>query len=198
MALTADTARRLATRAMSQPDTLGDADCEQLHDGLVGQPVNTLTSMGYVAVGLWLLERTRRMPRVGRNTARWYGAFVALTGAGSVAYHGPQFTGAQLFHDLPVVGVIGIGVAVPVARRIRGVPVLAADSTSRALAAGGFGILGALAYVGGRTTSPVCDADSLLQLHGLWHLSTAAAAGFWAAALWPATDSADGASRRRG
>ena len=49
----------------------------------------------------------------------------------------------------------------------------------------GFGVLGGLAYAGGRTGSPVCDADSLLQLHGLWHLSTAAAAGLWATALWP-------------
>lgn len=193
---------RLAARVGSQPDTLGDADCETLHGGLLGQPINTLTSFGYVAAGVWLLERTRRLPSDQRTAARLYGAFMALTGAGSVAYHGPQFAGAQLLHDLPIVGVLGIGVGVPVLRRLRGDPVVPvapvvpvrpqvrrAPSQRMSLAVGLVAIAG-LAFVGGRTDSPVCDPDSLVQLHGLWHLCTAAAATVWATALWPVAPSA--------
>ena len=185
MPRSAEIARRAAARAWSQPDTLGDADCEELHGGLVGQPVNTASSFAYVGVGVWLLTRTRRLPRGGRAAARWYAGLVALTGAGSIAYHGPQFEGAQLFHDLPVVGVFGLGVGVPVARRLRGRPVLGPGTVPRAWGAAALGAVAGLAYLGGRTSSPVCDPDSLVQFHGLWHLCTAGAAGLWATALWP-------------
>ena len=184
-ATAADAARRLAARALSQPETLGDGDCEELHGGLVGQPVNTASSFGYVAVGTWLLWRTRRLPTPERITAGAYGAFVAISGAGSIAYHGPQFAGAQLFHDLPIVGMVGLGIGVPLVRRIRGRQVVAGSRTAAWWAAG-LGAAGGLAFLAGRTGSPTCDADSLLQFHGLWHLCTAAAAGAWGAALWPA------------
>lgn len=187
-----DAARRLAARAMSQPDTLGDGDCEELHGGLIGQPINTLSSAGYVAVGVWLLARTRRIPRRQRVAAGLYGAFVALSGAGSVAYHGPQFAGAQLFHDLPIVGMLGLGLGVPLARRIKGQQVFAPSSRGRIGAAAALGAAGGIAYIAGRTGSPTCDADSVLQFHGIWHLCTGAAAGVWATALWPAEPNQDG------
>ena len=31
----------------------------------------------------------------------------------------------------------------------------------------------------GRTDTPVCDPDSVLQLHGVWHLISAAIFGLW-------------------
>jgi hypothetical protein len=34
-------------------------------------------------------------------------------------------------------------------------------------------------WVLGRTDGPVCDPDSVLQLHGLWHLISAVAFGLW-------------------
>ncbi len=198
-----DAARRLAARALSQPDTLGAGDCEQLRGGLLGQPVNTASSAGYVAVGVWLLARSRRIPRRQRMTAGLYGAFVALSGAGSVAYHGPQFTGAQLFHDLPIVGMLGLGLGVPVVRRIRGEQVFAPESAGRIGAVAALGAAGGIAYLAGRTGSPTCDAGSVLQFHGIWHLCTGAAAGLWATVLWtveplhdevvPSGDEADGA-----
>jgi len=180
----ADAARRLAARALAQPETLGDGDCEKLRDGWIGQPVNTVSSLGYVAVGTWILVRTRHLPRAERITAGAYGAFVAISGAGSVAYHGPQFAGAELFHDLPIAGMLAVGIGVPVIRRIRRQPVLV-GSRRAAWWAAGLGAAGGLAFLAGRTGSPACDAESLLQLHGLWHLCTAGAAGAWAAALWP-------------
>ncbi|MCP4434814.1 MAG: hypothetical protein GY812_04840 [Actinomycetia bacterium] len=191
MVRTAETAMRLAARALSQPDTLGDADCEDLHGGLIGQPVNTATSIGYVAAGVWLLARTRRLPRGSRGVAGAYGAFVALSGAGSVAYHGPQFAGAQLFHDLPIVGMLGLGLGVPVVRRFRGVPMIEGALGPRVWAAAGLGAAGGLAFLAGRTGAPTCDSGSVLQFHGLWHLCTAGAAGVWGTVLWPLPDPAE-------
>jgi hypothetical protein len=185
-----DGVRRLAARAWSQPETLGDGDCEDLRGDILGQPVNTITSVGYVAVGAWLLERTRRLPRDQRTAAAFYGAFVALSGAGSVAYHGPQFAGAQLFHDLPIAGMLGLGIGVPVARRLGGRPVLPGGVVRGVWVAAGFAAVGGLAFLAGRTDSPACDPESLLQLHGLWHLCTAVAAGAWATAVWPAAAAA--------
>lgn len=185
-----DGVRRLAARAWSQPETLGDGDCEDLRGDILGQPVNTITSVGYVAVGAWLLERTRRLPSDQRTAAALYGAFVALSGAGSVAYHGPQFAGAQLFHDLPIAGMLGLGVGVPVARRLGGRPVLPGGVVRGVWVAAGFAAVGGLAFLAGRTDSPTCDPGSLLQFHGLWHLCTAVAAGAWATAIWPASAAA--------
>lgn len=42
---------------LDQPETLGDGDCEALRPGPIGQPVNTVTSLAYVAAGAWLLRR---------------------------------------------------------------------------------------------------------------------------------------------
>jgi hypothetical protein len=39
--------------------------------------------------------------------------------------------------------------------------------------------LGAALFLLGRTTSPVCDPDALLQPHGLWHITAAMVLGLW-------------------
>jgi hypothetical protein len=44
-----------------------------------------------------------------------------------------------------------------------------------------------LANVLGRTDAPLCDADSVLQLHGLWHMMTAVVFGLWAVVAFPMT-----------
>lgn len=179
-------AQHRVRRLIEQPETLGDADCEELHDGLLGQPVNTLTSFAYVAAGIWLASRAARLPRGRRAAAGWYAGLMAVTGLGSVAYHGPQFAGAQVLHDVPIAGVLGIGVVVPLVRRRRHQPAVpgwsagvGAGMATAAIVAGG-------AYIGGRTSSPLCRPDSWMQLHGLWHVATAAVTALWGFALWPA------------
>jgi hypothetical protein len=43
-------------------------------------------------------------------------------------------------------------------------------------------LLALLAYVGGRTESPLCRPDSRVQLHGLWHALAGVAMATWAEA----------------
>lgn len=177
-------AARVRRIALDQPETLGDGDCEALRAGLIGQPTNTVTSLAYVGVGAWLASRISGLPASSRRGALAYAALAALTGVGSVAYHGPQFTGAQLLHDLPIVGVFGIGVAVPLWRARAGRVALPGWSTTRGMAiAATAGVAGA-AYLAGGTTSPLCRPESLLQAHGFWHLGTASVIALWGATLW--------------
>ena len=84
---------------------LAGSDCEVLRDGWVAQPVNTVTSLAYVIVGLWLIWKR---PRRGATTplAVGFAVAVAFIGIGSVAFHGPQGWGARWLHDVPIVMTI--------------------------------------------------------------------------------------------
>ena len=53
----------------------------------------------------------------------------------------------------------------------------------------------AVAFVLGRTSSPVCDEDSIFQFHGLWHIATAALALVWARAALSESPRGEGAAR---
>jgi len=158
---------------------LGAGDCERLRDGRVAQPVNTATSGGYVATGALVAARygPPGAPRAGE--ARVFGAVLALVGAGSIAYHGPQPPGAKWLHDLPIVAMIGLVALTPVTRLARGRDPLPGWSASRALATAVLFAAGGGAYSAGRTDAPTCAPDSRWQWHGAWHLLSAA--GFVAA-----------------
>lgn len=181
-------AARVRRAALDQPTTLGDGDCEALRPGWIGQPTNTVTSFAYVGVGGWLTARATRGPRQQRRGALAYAAATAVAGAGSVAYHGPQFAGAEFFHDAPIVAVAGIGAAVPLWRRFRGRTPLPGWSAPLGVAMAATGAVAGAAYLAGRTSSPCCRPNSLLQFHGLWHVGTAAVVGMWGAAVWAAED----------
>jgi hypothetical protein len=166
---------------------LGAGDCERLRDGLIAQPVNTASALALVAVGAWLVGRGLRadsgVSRIG------FGLAVAAAGVGSVDYHGPGSSAARLLHDGTLYVVVGFVAWHEVARRV-GRAGRAASWTPRhraayraALAAAA---AGATCWWLGRTASPVCDPDSLLQPHAVWHLLAAAALACWAlAALEP-------------
>lgn len=144
---------------------LGASDCEHLGEGFLAQPVNALSSLAFVAAGLWILSRgNRRAPTA-------FGWVVVATGVGSFLFHGPQPSWARPAHD-------GTAIATAVGG------MLLAGAEVRRLGARGFlreqsGALllfgGALAaYAAGRTGSPLCDPDSPLQAHGAWHVLIAA------------------------
>jgi hypothetical protein len=183
---------------------LGAGDCERLHDGLVAQPVNTASALALVAVGAWLVGRGLRAAerpgeagwsRPGRSATVAFGVAVAAAGVGSVDYHGPGSPAARLLHDGGLYAVVGFVAWQEVARRVgrgrrarAGVPWVGWTPRRRtayrvALAATA---AGAACWWAGRTASPWCDPNSLLQGHAAWHLLTAAALGAWGwAALRP-------------
>jgi len=150
---------------------LGAGDCERLHDGLIAQPVNTASALAYVAVGAWLIGRRR----VG------FGLAVAAAGIGSVDYHGPGSPAARLLHDGGLYAVAGLVAWHEVGRRLRRAR-LPADRRPAYRAALAAAAAGAACWWLGRTTSPWCDPDSLLQSHAAWHLLGAAALACWAVA----------------
>jgi hypothetical protein len=149
--------------------SLGAGDCERLHDGLIAQPVNTASALAFVAVGAWLVSRRH----VG------FGLAVAAAGVGSVDFHGPGSPAARMLHDGSLYLVVGLVAWREVVRR--GPRRQVAYRAALALAAAG-----AAGWWLGRTASPWCDPDSLLQGHAAWHLLGAAALACWAlAALDP-------------
>lgn len=91
---------------------IGDTDCEAIdEDALLAQPANALSSLGYVAVGAWIIWWGVHHARVRSSDAWLYGLAVAVTGIGSVDFHGPASDAARLFHD----GTIGATVLFMVA-----------------------------------------------------------------------------------
>lgn len=73
------------------------SDCERVLPG-IGQPINTLTSLGITAIGLRLARRNRRDSRP--RAARWAGWALAAAGIGSAVYHGPGGRLAPWLHDV--------------------------------------------------------------------------------------------------
>jgi hypothetical protein len=179
------------------------ADCEAIRTGLLGQPVNSLTTLAFVVAGLVVIRL--------RPERRWIGIGLIATGIGSFLFHGPMPPGSQWAHDLSLVWLIALvaGSALGWDRWSR-VPALAgmglvlalfptsADSIAvgitiicsyallkadRSIATlGPLGLLAIAAILGrlGATGWPLCAPDSLLQTHGLWHLGAAVAATWWA------------------
>ena len=161
---------------------LGVGDCERLHDGLIAQPVNTASALALVAVGAWLAGRGLRAgARPARPTTVAFGVAVAAAGIGSVDYHGPGSQAARLLHDGGLYAVVGLVAWHEIARRVG-----RARRTPRGraayLAALAATAAGAACWWAGRTASPWCDPDSLLQGHAAWHLLGAAALACWAVA----------------
>jgi hypothetical protein len=163
---------------------LGGSDCERLRPGLVAQPVNTVTSLGYALAGGIVLATARG--RGGRPTRAElaYSGLLGLVGLGSVAFHGPQPPGARLMHDAPIPVLLLAAVATPAARVRRGAPALPGWSQRRGAVLVGLSVAAASAYLGGRTDARTCDPDSVVQLHGAWHLLSAAAFVVLAGALF--------------
>jgi hypothetical protein len=162
---------------------LGAGDCERLHDGLVAQPVNTASALAYVAVGAWLIGRGLRPGAgPGRPATIGFGLAVAAAGVGSVDYHGPGSPAARLLHDGGLYAVVGFVAVAEVARRGRRVRPPPGRRTAYRVALVA-AATGAACWWVGRTASPLCDPESLLQGHAAWHLLTAVALGAWSLAV---------------
>lgn len=80
------------------------SDCECIHDGVITQPVNTVTSLAYVVAGAALARRARRAGGDRPFAGPVAGALV-LNGLGSVAYHGPGGRAGKWLHDTGLVAM---------------------------------------------------------------------------------------------
>jgi hypothetical protein len=159
---------------MPEPqDRIGCSDCERIRDGWLAQPVNALTSLAFVGAAGVVLARSWRPARDRTGEVLAYSAVLALVGAGSVAFHGPQPPGARVMHDVPIPVLLGLAVGTPLARRRRGHVPLPGWGPRRGATALAVALAAGLAYAGGRTGAPTCDPDSPLQLHGAWHVLSA-------------------------
>jgi len=114
-------------------------------------------------------------------TLTTYGVLVAAVFAGFEL----DSTVGIVVTGLVVVGAIVAEVLV-IRRGLRVRPPWMATWRWYAIMAGVLAIAG-LANVLGRTDAPLCEADSLLQLHGLWHIMTAVVFGLWAVIAFPMT-----------
>jgi len=142
-----------------------------------------MTSLAFVggAVVLW-------QGRAERGHHEWvapagYPETLALTGLGSWWYHGLQGRGARVLHDGSIALMVTEAVAVPVVRVARGRAPIPPGGRRQAAVAGGLMAGAALAYVLGRTGSPLCRPDSLIQWHGAWHRAEHGSLAGWRRSL---------------
>ncbi len=153
---------------------LGDSDCEFLRDGLLAQPVNAVTSLSFVVVGVWIAGAARRRD-APRATSLVFAALLVAVGAGSVVFHGPQPSGASLMHDVPILATATFVVVVTISRLVQRTTV----RHSALVVLLGVVAAAAAAWTLGRTGGALCDPDSVVQLHGVWHLLSALALVLW-------------------
>ena len=156
-----------------QQGRIGASDCERLRPGLVAQPVNTVTSLGYVVAGAVVMARHHQGDPGRLRQVRLYSSMLALVGLGSVAFHGPQPPGARAMHDLPIPALLALAIGTPLVRARRGEPALPGWTRRRGGTLAMTTVAGLATYAGGRTGAPTCDPDSPIQLHGAWHLLSA-------------------------
>ena len=190
------------------------ADCESIGGGLLRQPVNSITTLAFVAAGLWIVTR--------RPDRRWVGIALMATGIGSLLFHGPMPAGAEWAHDvtlawlllvvagtgtgwekpthIPGLLVIGVlfallpAIADPVAVGITVIAVVVRIRLDRSSHTwGALALLAVSGIVGrlGATGWPLCDPSSIFQTHGLWHVASAAAVAWWATGTDSYSPSAD-------
>lgn len=208
---------------------IGASDCEALGGGLLAQPVNALSSLAYVVVGVLVVVRARQLDSpAARRVSAVLAVLLVAVGVGSVIFHGPQPTGARVLHDLPILltvilmvahdaallagrtawpwvefGAASVAAAVvtvlapDVANVLTGVLLVVLvtaevmirrrrlrdvdPARQRRIDASivGVALVAGTAWVTGRTGAPLCDPESELQLHGLWHVLSSVVFGLW-------------------
>jgi len=179
------------------------ADCETIGAGFLGQPVNTLTTLAFVVAGVVLigLRPDRRWVGIGL-VATGVGSFLFhgpmppgsewahdVTLAWLIAIVAGIGSRWERLTRLPALVVLAVAFAVfpiladPVAIVMTGLAlltVLRGDRSRSVLAP--LLLLATVAVYGrlGATGGPLCDPESVLQPHGVWHVGSALAVSWWA------------------
>lgn len=147
--------------------------------------MNTVTSLVYLPASLGVLITARQTAGPMRATLTAYAAALAMTGVGSVAYHGRRPGQTHHLHDGSLQVALGLAVGLLTHVALNGKARWRNLHVRRLLV---LAVLAAGAYGGGRTGSPLCHPDSPLQLHSAWHvLSGLAAVVIAQAAAEPST-----------
>jgi hypothetical protein len=178
-------------------------DCEAVVQAVLGQPVNSITTLAFVIGGALIISRSNHP---------WIGIASIATGVGSFLFHGPMPSYAEWVHDatlawlllvvaahgrswerwaqlpglLIIAGVVAIpGTADPLGAALAAVAIVILVMRDRSLSTfGPLALLVVVAVIGrlGATGGPLCHPDSVWQPHGLWHIGAAAAVTWWALA----------------
>jgi hypothetical protein len=106
---------------IASASSFGVGDCEAIRDGFLHQPVNALSSLGFVLAAAWIVWRATKVP-AERPELLALAAIVAANGVGSFGFHGPFGASFRWFHDLSALSV-PLFVAVHDAGLVRGTPV---------------------------------------------------------------------------
>lgn len=154
---------------------LAASDCERLRAGWLAQPANAVSSVAFLAMGIWLLGVWRRGDGHRRGPLVAGGLAMIGAGLGSFAYHGPQPSWAGPAHDGAVV-VLAVIVAAETIRLLARTSTRAVVAAAWRAALPWLGVAG-LAYVAGSSRSTLCRPSSLWQPHGVWHLAAAVGLG---------------------
>ena len=156
---------------MIATEEIGGSDCEALREGILAQPVNALSSLGYVVAGVVVWRR------LGPQHRGWpgytYALLLAAIGIGSALFHGPQPPLSKFLHDAPIALLLVLIAGIAAVRWRRNTTILPGWTRRRGWSLAIIGVLAGSGYFFGRTDSPVCEAESPAQPHGLWHLLTA-------------------------
>ena len=181
------------------------ADCEAIGAGFLGQPINALTTLAFVVAGVVVIVWRREMQWIGIGliatgigSLLFHGPMPAgnewahdVTLAWLVTMVAGWGTRWEKFSRLPALAVIGVlfgvfpVIADPFAIGMTVVAVISILRHDRSSATSApMLLLGAVAVFGrlGTTGGPLCDPESLLQPHAVWHLGAAAAVAWWALA----------------
>ncbi len=78
---------------------MGGSDCESIGTGVLAQPINTVSSLAYTVIGVLIFGWAFSVPGRERSYRLVFGVLLALTGIGSVLFHGPQVGVSQFTHD---------------------------------------------------------------------------------------------------
>ena len=87
---------------------MGGSDCEHIGQGLLGQPVNAVSTLAYVMAGVFLLCRALAGRPSARLAPALYAATVIGVGVGSAAFHGPMPVWGRFAHDLSIAAVLAV------------------------------------------------------------------------------------------
>jgi len=148
---------------------MGGSDCESIGTGLLAQPINTVSSLAYTVIGVLIFGWAFSVPGKERSYRLVFGVLLALTGIGSVLFHGPQVGVSQFTHDATFLVALWFLAAVNVADRM-----LWSSARRWAVIAGGSGAIGLVLWLSPTITNVVMvlgvvalvASDVSLRRHG--------------------------------